>query len=150
MENELHEYLAALDRVCNSFDIDFLLTGILPTLRKFDLDIENLTPLKRYESLGKAIMKVRGKEFELRLKGYDELNLKFDSVMLEACNTSFQVHLQVSPDEFVSKYNSSLMLAAPVLAAASIVHFYLAKDFGTKQESLFLSNLLILELHLSI
>ncbi len=119
MENELREYLTALDRVCQSFDIDFLLTGILPTLRKFDLDIENLTPLKRYESLGKAIMKLRGKEYELRLKGYDELNLKFDSVMLEACNTSFQVHLQVTPDDFVRKYNSSLMLAAPVMAAAS-------------------------------
>lgn len=119
LENELRDRLALLDNVCRAHDIDFLLTGILPTLRKFDLDIENITPLKRYESLAKAIMKLRGKEYELRLNGYDELNLKFDSVMLEACNTSFQVHLQVRPDDFVRKYNSSLFLAAPTMAVAS-------------------------------
>jgi CBS domain-containing protein/gamma-glutamyl:cysteine ligase YbdK (ATP-grasp superfamily) len=119
LEEEVRDRLAKLDTICQQYDIDFLLTGILPTLRKFDLDIENITPLKRYEALGKAIMKLRGKEYELRLSGYDELNLKFDSVMLEACNTSFQVHLQVTPGDFVTKYNSSLFLAAPTMAVSS-------------------------------
>lgn len=38
--------------------------------------------------------------------------------MLEACNTSFQIHLQVDPDEFVDLYNLAQLITAPVLAAA--------------------------------
>ena len=45
-----------------------------------------------------------------------KLNIKHDSAMFESCNTSFQVHLQVRPDEFVRKYNIAQVLAGPVLA----------------------------------
>ena len=38
--------------------------------------------------------------------------------MLEACNTSFQVHLQVPPDQFPRYYNIAQLATAPVLAAA--------------------------------
>ena len=39
--------------------------------------------------------------------------------MFEACNTSFQLHLQVAPEDFVQAYNWSQVIAAPVLAAAT-------------------------------
>ena len=39
--------------------------------------------------------------------------------MAEACNASFQVHLQVRPDEFVNLYNVAQLLAGPVLACAT-------------------------------
>ncbi len=119
LENELNSLLAKLEPVCKDLEIDYLLTGILPTLRKFDLTLKHITPLDRYYALAEAISKMRGKAYELHLKGYDELNLKFDSVMLEACNTSFQVHLQVRPDEFVDQYNIAQLLAAPTLAVGS-------------------------------
>jgi CBS domain-containing protein len=38
--------------------------------------------------------------------------------MLEACNTSFQLHFQVAPEEFARRYNIAQAVAAPVLAAA--------------------------------
>src|SRR5262249_24918575 len=41
------------------------------------------------------------------------------SVMLEACCTSFQVHYQVSAEEFVQLYNIAQAVTAPVLAAAT-------------------------------
>jgi CBS domain-containing protein len=44
--------------------------------------------------------------------------MRFDTPLLEACNTGFQVHLQVNPDEFVSKYNIAQAIAGPVLASA--------------------------------
>ena len=44
--------------------------------------------------------------------------MKFDSPLLEACNTGFQVHLQVTPEEFVRKYNIAQAITGPVLAAA--------------------------------
>jgi CBS domain-containing protein len=38
--------------------------------------------------------------------------------MLEACNTSFQVHFQVSPENFAKNYNIAQTITAPLLAAA--------------------------------
>ncbi|MEO1051820.1 MAG: glutamate-cysteine ligase family protein [Bacteroidota bacterium] len=119
LESEIDEVLHQLKTVTDEMGIDYIITGILPTLRKFDLEMENLTPLSRYHALVKAISKLRGKQYELRIRGIDELNLKHDSAMLEACNTSFQVHLQVDPDDFVEKYNVAQLLTAPVLAIAS-------------------------------
>jgi CBS domain-containing protein len=39
--------------------------------------------------------------------------------MLEACCTSFQVHVQLDPKTFAPDYNASLLAAAPVLAVAA-------------------------------
>ncbi len=119
METNLNARMNELYAVGDEEQLNFVLTGILPTIRKFDLEIENLTPLERYAALLKAISKMRGKNYELRITGLDELNIKHDSAMLESCNTSFQVHLQVTPDEFVSKYNVAQALAGPVLAISS-------------------------------
>lgn len=97
---------------------DILLTGVLPTIRKSDLDIGNLTPLPRYDALCQAINKLRGDEYDLRIQGMDELLMRFNSPLLEACNTGFQVHLQVTPDDFVLKYNLAQAITGPVLASA--------------------------------
>ncbi len=97
-----------------------ILTGILPTLRKYDLEMHNLTPKKRYYALMEAIdAQLQGTAYELRLSGIDELLLRHNSPLLEACNTSFQVHLQVSPNNFVPLYNIAQVLAAPVIAVAA-------------------------------
>ncbi|MCB9270984.1 MAG: CBS domain-containing protein [Lewinellaceae bacterium] len=97
-----------------------ILTGILPTLRKFDLEMSNLTPKPRYYALINAINKqLMASDYQVRLEGIDELLLKHDSPLIEACNTSFQVHLQVSAHQFVKMYNLSQALAGPVLAIAA-------------------------------
>lgn len=119
LENNLNALLKKVSAAAANHHSEVVLTGILPTIRKFDLDLENLTPLDRYFALVKAINKLRGKIYELRIAGIDELNIKHDSAMLEACNTSFQVHLQIAPDDFVRKYNAAQVLMAPVLAIAS-------------------------------
>ena len=113
--------LSQLDKAreaIKQFDGDIVLTGVLPTIRKSDLDIENLTPLPRYRALCDAINKLRGDEYDLRIQGMDELLMRFDTPLLEACNTGFQVHLQVNPDEFVTKYNLAQAITGPVLASA--------------------------------
>lgn len=93
LEKNSNDKMNTLRELGDKQKLDFFLTGILPTMRKFDLGIENLTPLERYRSLLSAISKMRGNNYKLRIKGLDELNLKHDSAMLESCNTSFQVHL---------------------------------------------------------
>jgi CBS domain-containing protein len=120
MEAENIDYLAQIQKVLDGFDASIILCGILPTLRKHDLEMHNLTPKDRYFALMAAIQKhLLGSSFELRVEGIDELLVKHDSPLLEACNTSFQVHLQVSPKDFVKMYNISQTLAAPVMAIAA-------------------------------
>lgn len=116
MEAELRAHLGELDKAATKHDTRILLTGILPSLRKFDLNIDKLTPKPRYHALMEALKAMRGADYELRLDGIDELNILHDSPLLEACNTSFQVHLQVSPKDFVKKYNIALALTGPTLS----------------------------------
>jgi CBS domain-containing protein len=94
------------------------MVGILPTLTRDDLTLESMVPMPRYLALNDAIVALRGSEFELSIKGSDQLDLAHDNVMLEACNASFQVHFQVAPDEFARLYNIAQVVTAPVLAAA--------------------------------
>ncbi|MBK6816860.1 MAG: CBS domain-containing protein [Saprospiraceae bacterium] len=102
------------------FNADLILTGILPTIRKSDLEDKFLTPKKRYLALMEAVrQQMTGDSFEFRLSGIDELMIKHDSPLLEACNTSFQVHLQVSPEQFAKFYNVSQALAGPIMAIAA-------------------------------
>ena len=117
MEAENIDYLRIIQKHLDEFDADLILCGILPTLRKHDLEMHNLTPKDRYFALMAAIQKhLLGTSFELRVEGVDELLVKHDSPLLEACNTSFQVHLQVSPKEFVKMYNIAQVLAGPTIA----------------------------------
>ncbi len=120
MEHEIREKLGIMAGHLGELDTSILLTGILPTLRKYDLESHNLTPKKRYKALMDAIKSQNlGRFHELRLLGIDELIVKHSTPFIEACNTSFQVHLQIAPQEFVQMYNIAQCLAAPVLAIAA-------------------------------
>lgn len=120
MEKETKTQLDLIREKLKPFNAKIALTGILPTLRKFDLDMKNLTPKPRYKALMAAINDhLQGENYELRLSGIDELLIKHDSPLLEACNTSFQVHLQVKPKEFVKMYNIAQTLSGPIVSIAA-------------------------------
>ena len=120
LESQLDGLLTKARAAAQSCGADIVLTGILPTLRKSDLGLDNMTPNPRYGELNRALTRLRGgASYEFRIKGVDEVVVKHDSVMLEACNTSFQVHFQVSADEFANLYNIAQAVAAPILAVAT-------------------------------
>lgn len=120
MEGEIMDYLAQINTALQSFDAQIALTGILPTLQKFNLELDNLTPKVRYRALMDSIIdQSEGGNFELKIEGIDELHLRHSSPLIEAANTSFQVHLQVSQHEFVKMYNIAQAIAAPVLSIAT-------------------------------
>ncbi len=120
LEKENLTNLRKISKTLKTMDTNLILTGILPTLRKFHLDMEYLTPKKRYHALMESInTQLIGSAYELRLLGIDELLVRHDSPLLEACNTSFQVHLQVSPKDFVQMYNIAQVMAAPVIAISA-------------------------------
>ncbi|MCB9845785.1 MAG: CBS domain-containing protein [Phycisphaeraceae bacterium] len=95
-----------------------ILVGIVPTIAIEHLGLENLTPRPRYFELNRRLTELRGGAHALHLRGVDDLSVRHDSIMLESVNTSFQVHLQVTPDEFATAYNVAQLVAAPLLAAS--------------------------------
>lgn len=119
LEQELQELVALARAGAAKYQAKILLTGILPTLRQSDLTLDNLSPGPRYDELNRALQRLRGGRFYVHIKGLDELQLTHDNVLLEACCTSFQVHLQVNAQEFAPLYNLAQVITAPLLAAAA-------------------------------
>ena len=117
MQEELDGYVDRVRAAARRQGSEVMLTGILPTLTKSDLSLDNITPRARYYALNDAMNLAGGGAFRLRIRGTDELMIEHDSVMLEACNTSFQVHLQVSAEEFAHLYNVAQAVTGPILAA---------------------------------
>ncbi|NND76482.1 MAG: CBS domain-containing protein [Ilumatobacter sp.] len=119
MHAQLDELLTLARRAARSIEKEIVLTGILPTLRMSSLALSNMVQNPRYLELNRALLEMRGEQLELRISGADELSVRQDSVMAEACNASFQVHLQVAPKEFANLYNAAQLLAGPTLACAT-------------------------------
>jgi CBS domain-containing protein len=118
MEDEAQDVYARARAAAHKCDSEIALVGILPTLTKNDLGLDSMVPIPRYHALNKAIMALRGDDLQFTINGTDQLTVKHDNLMLEACNTSFQVHFQVSPNDFARLYNIAQTVTAPLLAAA--------------------------------
>jgi len=78
-------------------------------------EMEFMTPSPRYYALNDMIKAQRGKDIDLHIRGIDELSIIHDSVLIEACNTSFQMHLQIAPQDFISSYNWAQAISGPLL-----------------------------------
>ncbi|HKG80028.1 MAG TPA: hypothetical protein VKA78_11430, partial [Pyrinomonadaceae bacterium] len=118
MERELQQLMDLARSSAATEDADILLSGILPTLQKSDLTLDNLTPLPRYDELNRGVIRLRGGPLSIHIKGLDELHLAHDNIMMESCNTSFQVHFQSNAQDFANHYNIAQAITAPVLAVA--------------------------------
>lgn len=133
IDQELTRLISKGDAVANQIDQNkIILTGILPTLRKRDMVFKNITPYPRYKVLNKILKDIRGDDFMLKIKGVDELILNHKSILFEACNTSFQVHLQVPTDEIVDRYNWAQAIAGPVLSIAANSPLLLGRELWSE------------------
>lgn len=116
VEDSLKSLLNKASKVSEENDAKVILTGILPTISKTHLSMDYITPNPRYYALNDMLMGLRRSHFQLNLQGVDELSITHDSVLFEACNTSFQLHLQIDPDDFISSFNWSQAIAGPILS----------------------------------
>lgn len=132
MEKDLHELLNKATASAEKFNNKVLLCGILPTISKQHLNLDYMTPNPRYYRLNDRMHTLRGGDFEVRLRGVDELSIKHDSVLFEACNTSFQTHLQITPDDFVSSYNWAQAIAGPVLGICTNSPLLLGRELWSE------------------
>ncbi len=119
MERTTAELVEKVRTLTQEVGGDIAMTGILPTAHLSDFALDYMTPRPRYYALNDALSRLRGGPGQYQIRGVDELFLKHDSIMLEGCNTSFQTHFQVSPEEFPRYYNIAQVVAAPCLAAGT-------------------------------
>ena len=132
-ERQLIQFLAKAENAASNFDNDkILLAGILPTLKKKDLIFKNMTPFDRYKTLNEAFKNVRGGDFKLRIRGVDEIIINHESILFEACNTSFQVHLQIGLDEIVDKFNWAQAIAGPILSVMTNSPLLLGRELWSE------------------
>lgn len=123
----LARMLAGLERdwhrcraVARTIGAELLMIGILPTVRDDQLNLANMSRLRRYHALNEQVLRQRrGRPIRLDIEGTEHLRTEHCDVMLEAATTSFQVHLQVRPDEAVRFYNAAQVAAAPMVAVST-------------------------------
>ncbi|MEH0153298.1 CBS domain-containing protein [Limibacter armeniacum] len=128
----LHQFLDKARKATAQNNSKILLTGILPTISNNELELSYMTPSPRYEALNKVIKELRGSDFNLHIMGINELSITHDSVLFEACNTSFQIHLQISPEDFIHSYNWAQAIAAPVLAVSANSPLLLGRELWSE------------------
>ncbi|MAU17628.1 MAG: signal transduction protein [Muricauda sp.] len=128
MEQQLRELLDKVRKSANKHDARIILTGILPTISKDELGMDFMTPIPRYYRINEVLTAWRGDDFTVRIKGADELSLHHDSVLFEACNTSFQLHLQIPPEDFIKSYNWAQAISGPVLGGCCNSPLLLGKE----------------------
>jgi CBS domain-containing protein len=119
LDQQLRELLELGKAKAKELDTKVMLTGILPTLTQDALHFEYMTPNPRYEALNEVMRSQKGGDFELNIEGIDELLAKHPNILFEACNTSFQIHLQIEPRDFVEQYNWAQLISGPVMSVST-------------------------------
>ena len=119
VQDQIESLLNRAKEVAKKHNTKIILTGILPTISENELEYDYMTPRSRYQILNEKYKEIRGDDFQLHLRGVDELRLSHDSILFEACNTSFQMHLQIAPKDFISSYNWAKAITGPVLGACT-------------------------------
>ena len=132
VENQLTTLLEKAKKAAKKHNNKILLTGILPTITKKELQFDYMTPKPRYWILNDMLKDLRGKDFRLHIRGVDELFIKHDSVLFEACNTSFQMHLQIDPDDFISSYNWAQAISGPLLGLCTNSPLLLGRELWSE------------------
>ncbi|NQV72267.1 CBS domain-containing protein [bacterium] len=119
MQKSLDDLVAYARGLSGEVGAKIVLAGILPTIHAWDLRLDNMAPKPRYFKLNDTIMSLKGGKAQYHIRGVDELFFQHDNIMVEGCNTSFQIHFQATPDTFAHYYNIAQLVSGPVLAAAA-------------------------------
>ncbi len=128
LEAELESALLELGRAAALLGGRVVAIGILPTLLAEHLQPSAITDSPRYRALSRSLRALRGSPFEARIDGEEPLTFECEDVQMIGANTSFQVHLRVSPKDFARTYNAAQMAIAPVLAASGNSPLFLGRS----------------------
>src|SRR5690554_317238 len=127
LKRNINKSYKLLSREAKKRDSKILLSGIIPTLNKKHISSEALTSEPRFNVLYDLRKELHGEHYEFNIQGVDELIIRDNILLFAGCMTSFQVHLQISPKDIISKYNWAQMISGPLLASASCSPLFLGK-----------------------
>ncbi len=120
LQQELSRTWRQSQAVARQLDSELAMIGILPTVEAAQLNLANMSPVKRYRALNEQILRLRGgKPLVLDICGREHLQMSHGDVMLESVATSFQIHLQIAPQQAVRFYNAAHILSAPMVAVSA-------------------------------
>ena len=128
MQHNLDHICSLCRRQAQLLGSDMVAIGILPTVRKTDLSLQNMSNSPRYRALNEQVLRLRqGRPLHINIKGDELLRMQHDDVMLEAAATSFQLHLQVPLNQATRYYNAAIILSGPMVAATGNAPFLFGK-----------------------
>ncbi|GGO76744.1 hypothetical protein GCM10012289_54790 [Nonomuraea cavernae] len=99
--------------------------GILPTLDTEDFTREAISDQNRYRAMSRGVRRLRLEPFLVRI---EDLELSVEDVILEAANTSWQVHIRTPPDRFARLFNAAQLATGPVLAVCGNSPYFLGRQ----------------------
>ena len=114
-----------LSNAAEKFNTRPLAIGILPTLHHHHLTSEYMTDMGRYRLLNRELLRLRGEPFHIQIEGDSEsVDFTTPEICVEGANTSLQVHLMTSVEDFAKTYNAAqltLPMAVGVAANSSVL-----------------------------
>jgi hypothetical protein len=128
LAEELRTSFAYADRQAAHAGARIVMIGILPTFDEAHMVVENFSAEDRYFLLNDQIVLIRGEDFEVSIDGVEQLRAAFPSIMPEACCTSVQFHLQVSPETFAPTWNAAQALCGVQVALGANSPFLFGRE----------------------
>lgn len=129
LRKEIDSTTALCRDIAAQMGIDVVMMGILPTLTETDVTLANMSQSERFRALNEQVLRLRkGQPLNLTIQGAEHLRVSHFDVMLESAATSFQIHLQVPPEQAARYYNASTIVSAPLVAACANSPFFYGKD----------------------
>lgn len=121
------------EEAAHALDMRALSIGILPTVRRKDLNLGNISAMSRYHALNEQVFRMRdGRPIEIAIDGVQPLHAQHHDVMLESATTSLQIHLQVGSEQVVRAFNAAKILSAPMVAIGANSPFFLERQLWSE------------------
>ena len=129
MHQSLDETWTHCKKTAEDLGAKIVMCGILPTIKNEDLNLANMSKMKRYRALNREVIHRRhGRPITLDINGHEHLRVTQRNVMLESAATSFQLHIQVNQQQAIRFYNASILLSAPLVALTANSPYLFGKD----------------------
>ncbi len=126
---ELDATGGACGRAAAACDSRLAMIGIWPDASEADLVLDNMSDQHRYRALNDQFMRLRGgAPTRIDIDGRDHLVMTHAGVMLESMATSFQIHLETTPERAVADFNSALAVSGPLVAATANSPYLFGRD----------------------
>ncbi|HTY72825.1 MAG TPA: glutamate--cysteine ligase [Actinomycetes bacterium] len=127
-ERDVRAQLNQAESRAREIGAHMVIIGILPTLGPEHLTHDAISANPRYALLDEQMLLARGEDLHLDIRGVEDLDTYADSIAPEAACTSFQLHLQVSPEDFADHWNAAQCLAAVQVAVGANSPYLLGRE----------------------